>query len=65
MNYYNHYQPEEMLSRTSPFHNYVKDNFFELSNNPSDIIFDDTDPGTVGSTADKFNWCFREVLYTK
>lgn len=44
---------------------YVKDNFFELSNNPSDIIFDDTDPGTVGSTADKFNWCFREVLYTK
>ena len=29
-NYYNHYQPEEMLSRTSPFHNYVKDNFFEL-----------------------------------
>lgn len=44
---------------------YVKDNFFELSNNSSDIIFDDTDPGTVGSTADKFNWCFREVLYTK
>lgn len=44
---------------------YVKDNFFELSNNPSDIIFDDTDPGIVGSTADKFNWCFREVLYTK
>lgn len=29
-NHYNHYQPEEMLSRTSPFHNYVKDNFFEL-----------------------------------
>lgn len=29
-NYYNHYQPEEMLSRTSPFHNYVKDNFFDL-----------------------------------
>ena len=32
--------------------------------NPNDIIFDDTDPGTVGSTADKFNWCFREVLYS-
>lgn len=43
---------------------YVKDNFFDLSSDPNDIIFDDTDPGTVGSTADKFNWCFREVLYS-
>lgn len=29
-NYYNRYQPEEMLSRTSPFHNFVKDHFTEL-----------------------------------
>lgn len=29
-NYYNHYQPEDMLSRTSPFHNFVKDNYIEL-----------------------------------
>lgn len=29
-NYYNKYQPEEMLSMTSPFHNFVKDNYFEL-----------------------------------
>ena len=43
---------------------YVKDNFFDLSSDPNDIIFDDTDPGTVGSTADKFNWCFREDLYS-
>ena len=29
-NYYNRYQPEEMLSMTSPFHNFVKDHFFDL-----------------------------------
>lgn len=28
--YYNHYTPESMLSMSSPFHNYVKDNYFEL-----------------------------------
>ena len=29
-NYYNHYVPEDMLLSTSPFHNFVKDNYFEL-----------------------------------
>ena len=29
-NHYNRYVPEDMLSMTSPFHNYVKDNYFEL-----------------------------------
>lgn len=29
-NYYNHYQPEDMLTSVSPFHNFVKDNYFEL-----------------------------------
>lgn len=29
-NYYNRYQPEDMLARTSPFHNFVKDHYFEL-----------------------------------
>lgn len=31
-NYYNKYQPEDMLTMTSPFHNFVKDNYFELKN---------------------------------
>lgn len=29
-NHYNRYRPEEMLSMTSPFHNFVKDSFFDL-----------------------------------
>lgn len=29
-NYYNHYAPEDMLSMTSPFHNFVKDSFFQI-----------------------------------
>ena len=29
-NYYNKYTPEDMLSKTSPFHNFVKDNFVQL-----------------------------------
>lgn len=29
-NYYNHYAPQDMLLQTSPFHNFVKDNYFEL-----------------------------------
>ena len=29
-NYYNHYQPEDMLTMTSPMHNFVKDNYLEL-----------------------------------
>ena len=29
-NYYNRYQPEDMLSMTSPFHNFVKDHYFDL-----------------------------------
>lgn len=29
-NYYNKYVPENMLSMTSPFHNFVKDSYFEL-----------------------------------
>jgi hypothetical protein len=31
-NYYNHYIPEDMLSRVDPFHNFVKDNYPELKN---------------------------------
>lgn len=30
-NYYNHYIPEDMLSRVDPFHNFVKDSYTELS----------------------------------
>lgn len=29
-NYYNHYIPEDMLSQTSPFHNFVKDNYLGI-----------------------------------
>lgn len=29
-NFYNHYIPEDMLSQTSPFHNFVKDQFLAL-----------------------------------
>ena len=29
-NYYNKYVPEDMLSMSSPFHNFVKDSFFKL-----------------------------------
>jgi len=29
-NFYNHYIPEDMLSQTSPFHNFVKDNYLGL-----------------------------------
>lgn len=29
-NHYNRYQPEDMLAMTSPFHNYVKDNYYAL-----------------------------------
>lgn len=31
-NYYNHYIPEDMLSRTDPFQNFVKDSYPELMN---------------------------------
>lgn len=31
-NFYNHYIPEDMLSQTSPFHNFVKDQFLALKN---------------------------------
>ena len=34
-NYYNKYQPEEMLSMTSPFHNFVKDSFMLLEDGTS------------------------------
>ena len=29
-NYYNHYRPEDMLARTSPFHNFIKDEYLRL-----------------------------------
>lgn len=29
-NFYNHYIPEDMLSQTSPFHNFIKDQFLAL-----------------------------------